>query len=123
MKSMKSRRILLGSIAIFAAASSASLPGQTPTPTSTPPATSAGDPIIQTKFTADPAPMVHDGVVYLYTGHDEDDATHFTMHDWQCYSSTDMVNWTALPPPALANDRCVSTNSVNGSGRFFRLTK
>src|SRR5690554_7389642 len=31
-------------------------------------------PIVQTKFTADPAPMVHDGTVYLYISHDEDDA-------------------------------------------------
>lgn len=51
-------------------------------------------PVVQTKFTADPAPLVHDGVVYLYTGHDEDDARGFRMLDWQCYSSTDMVNWT-----------------------------
>ena len=34
----------------------------------------ASNPIVQTSFTADPAPMVHDGVVYLYTSHDEDDA-------------------------------------------------
>jgi hypothetical protein len=32
----------------------------------------AGAAIIQTRFTADPAPLVHDGVVYLYTSHDED---------------------------------------------------
>jgi arabinoxylan arabinofuranohydrolase len=51
-------------------------------------------PVVQTKFTSDPAPLVHDGVVYLYTGHDEDDARGFRMLDWQCYSSTDMVNWT-----------------------------
>jgi arabinoxylan arabinofuranohydrolase len=54
----------------------------------------ADNPIVQTSFTADPAPMVHDGTVYLYTGHDEDDATGFKMFDWRCYSSTDMVNWT-----------------------------
>lgn len=54
----------------------------------------ASDPIIQTRFTADPAPMVHDGVVYLYTSHDEDDAADFKMLDWRLYSSTDMVNWT-----------------------------
>jgi hypothetical protein len=58
----------------------------------------AADPIVQTKFTADPAPMVHDGVLYLYTSHDEDDApegpANFLMRDWQCYSSTDLVNWT-----------------------------
>jgi len=54
----------------------------------------ADNPIIQTKFTADPAPLVHDGVVYLYTTHDEDDAKGFKMFDWMLYSSTDMVNWT-----------------------------
>ena len=27
-------------------------------------------PVVQTKFTADPAPMVHNGTVYLYTSHD-----------------------------------------------------
>jgi hypothetical protein len=55
---------------------------------------SADNPIVQTCFTADPAPLVHDGVVYLYTGHDEDDATGFKMFDWKCFTSTDMVNWT-----------------------------
>jgi hypothetical protein len=57
-------------------------------------AASAENPIVQTRFTADPAPLVHDGVVYLYAGHDEDDAEGFKMLDWRLYSSTDMVNWT-----------------------------
>lgn len=53
-------------------------------------------PIVQTIFTADPAPLVHDGILYLYTGHDEDDApdSRFVMHDYQCFTTTDMVNWT-----------------------------
>ena len=46
-------------------------------------AAGADNPIIQTRFTADPAPMVHDGVVYLYAGHDEDDADGFKMRDWR----------------------------------------
>jgi arabinoxylan arabinofuranohydrolase len=56
----------------------------------------AQNPIIQTNYTADPAPMVHNGTVYLYTSHDEDSTVRnfFTMNDWRCYSSTDMVNWT-----------------------------
>jgi len=56
----------------------------------------AQNPIIQTVFTADPAPLVHDDTVYLYTGHDEDDAPDrgFKMFDWKCYTSTDMANWT-----------------------------
>lgn len=62
------------------------------------PLAQAALPIIQTKFTADPAPFVHDGVVYLYTTHDEDDApagmARFLMREWLLYTSTDMVNWT-----------------------------
>lgn len=50
-------------------------------------------PIIQTKYTADPAPYVHGDTVYLYTTHDEDNAEGFKMRDWLLYTSTDMVNW------------------------------
>lgn len=51
-------------------------------------------PVIQTKYTADPAPMVYNDTVFLYTTHDEDDAEGFKMQDWLLYTSTDMVNWT-----------------------------
>ncbi|RJE74524.1 glycoside hydrolase family 43 protein [Reichenbachiella sp. MSK19-1] len=54
----------------------------------------AQNPIIQTNYTADPAPMVYNGKVYLYTSHDEDNSTWFTMDDWRLYTSEDMVNWT-----------------------------
>jgi len=54
----------------------------------------AQNPIIQTVYTADPAPMVYKDTVYLYTGHDEDRANYFEMKDWRCFSTTDMVNWT-----------------------------
>ncbi len=54
------------------------------------------NPIIQTVYTADPAPVVHDGTLYLYTSHDEDKLVKnfFTMKDWRCFSTTDVVNWT-----------------------------
>ena len=55
-------------------------------------------PIIQTSFTADPAPMVYNDTVYLYTSHDDDNAPpgqgRFLMKEWLLYTSTDMVNWT-----------------------------
>ena len=56
----------------------------------------AQNPIVQTYYTADPAPLVYNGTVYLYTSHDEDSTVKnfFTMYDWRCYSTTDMVNWT-----------------------------
>jgi len=59
----------------------------------------AQNPIIQTIYTADPAPLVHNDTVYLYTGHDEDSSTWFTMKDWRCFSSTDMINWTHRGSP------------------------
>ena len=54
----------------------------------------AQNPIIQTKYTADPAPLVYHDTVFLYTRHDEDAACGFIMRDWLRYTSTDMVNWT-----------------------------
>ncbi|WP_437518576.1 family 43 glycosylhydrolase [Sorangium sp. So ce1099] len=56
----------------------------------------ADNPIVQTSYTADPAPMVHEGRLYLYTSHDEDVSVNnfYTMNDWRLYSTTDMVNWT-----------------------------
>lgn len=54
----------------------------------------AQNPIVQTMYTADPAPMVHDGKLFLYTSHDEDASTWFVMNEWKLYSTTDMVNWT-----------------------------
>lgn len=50
-------------------------------------------PLIQTKYTADPAPVVVGDTVYLYTTHDEDGARGFDMQNWLLYTSTDMVNW------------------------------
>lgn len=60
------------------------------------PACLAQVPIIQTVHTGDPAPMIHDGRLFLYAGHDEDTApdNRFVMHEFLCFSTTDMVNWT-----------------------------
>ena len=57
----------------------------------------AVNPIVQDVYTADPAPFAApDGKLYVYTSHDEDDTKNgfFTMYDWKCYSTEDMVNWT-----------------------------
>lgn len=66
----------------------------------------ADNPVVQTLYTADPAPMVHEGVLYLYTTHDEDVTVNnfFTMNDWRVYSSTDVVNWTDHGSPLHYQD-------------------
>lgn len=52
-------------------------------------------PIIQTKYTADPSPLLDNDTIYLYTSHDESDAEGFKMFDWLLFTTTDMVNWQA----------------------------
>ena len=90
----------------------------------------ADAPIIQTRFTADPAPLVHDGVVYLYTSHDEDDADGFKMLDWRLYSSTDMANWTDRGvvaslktfPWAVQSNDAWAPQVVARDGKFYLYT-
>ena len=56
----------------------------------------AVNPVVKTSFTPDPAPYVHNDTVYLFTGHDENDAQYFKMKDWQLFSTTDMVNLSLI---------------------------
>jgi len=87
----------------------------------------ADNPIIQTNFTADPAPMVHGDTVYLYAGHDEDDANDFNMRDWRLYSSKDMVNWTdhgvvaslSTFPWARQDNGAWAAKVVERNGKFY----
>ena len=64
----------------------------------------ANMPLVQTRFTADPAPVVIDGKVYLYTTHDNDGARGFQMFDWLLYVSDDLVNWQDYGPVASLDD-------------------
>ena len=45
-------------------------------------------------YGGDPAAMVDGDTVYLYTGHDTATGDSYVIPEWQCYSSTDMLNWT-----------------------------
>ena len=83
-------------------------------------------PIVQTRFTADPAPMVWGDTVFLYTSHDENDAEGFHMKDWLLYTSTDMANWTdhgtvaSLSDfPWAADDGAWAPQVVERGGRYF----
>jgi hypothetical protein len=54
---------------------------------------SADNPFVQTIYAPDPAPIVYNGRMYVFTGHDEDGSTTFNMNDWRLFSSSDMANW------------------------------
>ena len=83
------------------------------------------NPIVQTIYSTDPAPMVHGDRIYVYTGHDEAGADFFWMYDWHVYSSTDMVNWTDHGTPlslgsfTWADDRAWAPQCVERDGKFY----
>lgn len=90
----------------------------------------ADNPIVQNIYTADPAPMVSGDTMYLYTTHDEDVlvSNFYTMNDWKCYSTKDMVNWTDHGTILSKNDfawidqknpRAWAPQCVERNGKFY----
>ncbi|WP_211481694.1 glycoside hydrolase family 43 protein [Arachidicoccus rhizosphaerae] len=85
----------------------------------------AQNPIVQTCYTTDPAPMVYKDTVFVYTGHDENSAKYFEMKDWKVFSSTDMVNWTNRGTPlsvstfSWAKENAWAGQCIERNGKFY----
>lgn len=84
------------------------------------------NPIVQTCYSTDPAPLnVGDSVLYVFTGHDEARADFFWMQDWRVYSTRDMVNWQdhgsplALESFTWADDRAWASQCIERDGKFY----
>src|SRR5579863_3039204 len=95
-------------------------------------ASRADNPIVQTNYTSDPAPMVSGGAMYLITTHDENVAGQpcaavagYTLCRWFAYSSTDMVNWTDHGTVASwttfswAADAAWAPQGIPRNGKFY----
>lgn len=88
-------------------------------------AATAVNPIVQTCYTTDPAPMVCGDTLYVYTGHDENGADFFWMQEWRVYSTTDMVNWTdhgsplAIEDFSWGDDRAWAPQCIGRNGKFY----
>jgi hypothetical protein len=87
----------------------------------------ADNPIVQTNYTADPAPVVYGDTLYLYTSHDEDVTVDdfYTMNDWRLYSTEDMVNWTDHGSPAglstfnWSTDSAWAPQGISRNGQYY----
>ncbi len=53
----------------------------------------AANPIAPYLFTADPSARVFGDRLYIYTSHDESNATYFDMFDWRLFSTSDLAGW------------------------------
>jgi len=106
---MKIKRFLLGCLLIpFASAVSV-----------------AQNPVVQTHYSPDPAPMVYKGKVYMYTGDDIPGTNFYYMTKWRVHSSADMVNWTdhgvpiSLESFSWARDRAWAAQCIERKGKFY----
>ena len=87
----------------------------------------AQNPIIQTHYTTDPAPMVYGDTLYLYVGCDEPDAPRdsYLMREYRLYTTTDMVNWTDHGTPLKPSDFSWSAGDASAAqciprdGKFY----
>jgi DNA-binding NarL/FixJ family response regulator len=86
-------------------------------------------PIFGDAYTADPAPLVSGGRMYLYAGHDADDADSFKMPDWLCYSTADGTNWVShgvVASPTnyswAAENIAWAAQCVERGGKFYLYT-
>jgi beta-xylosidase len=81
-----------------------------------PVASFAANPVIQTMYTADPAPLVRDGTLYLFSSHDQDvgEKNNFNMKDWVLATTTDMVNWTQHGAIASLRDFPWAAKEISG---------
>jgi beta-xylosidase len=88
---------------------------------------SAGNPLFNHKYTADPAALVYKDKVYLYTGHDvaPPKENRYVMNEWLCFSTSDMVNWTEHPSPlnvkafAWAKGDAWASQVIERNGKFY----
>ncbi|KAI0392473.1 carbohydrate-binding module family 6 protein [Xylariaceae sp. FL0594] len=85
----------------------------------------ADNPIVQTIYTTDPAPVVVGDRLYVFTGHDEDGSTTYNMRNWHLYSTTDMANWQDHGSPlrledfSWANANAWAGQMVPRNGKFY----
>jgi len=86
-----------------------------------------GNPIFTDVYTADPAALVVSDTVFLYTGHDEakPPKEFYEMHEWLCFSSTDMKHWTKHGSPLntkafkWAKDDAWASQVIERDGKFY----
>ncbi|KAL7936140.1 carbohydrate-binding module family 6 protein [Trichoderma chlorosporum] len=85
----------------------------------------ADNPIVQTIYTADPAPIVYNNRLYCFTDHDLPNSSFFNMTDWRLFSTADMVNWQdhgvvmSLKTFSWASANAWAGQVINRNNKFY----
>lgn len=84
-----------------------------------------GNPFVKHMYTADPSAHVFNNRIYVYTSHDEDNATYFDMLDWHVFSSDNMLDWVdhgaifSLEDIEWANKWAWAPDCVERKGKYY----
>ena len=88
--------------------------------------TARKNPIISGRGVCDPHVHIFNDRAYLYASHDVPDGGHmFDMHDWEIWSSADLVNWermSVVRPESFGMGKsyqCWAVDAAQKDGKFF----
>ena len=85
------------------------------------------NPVVKSRFTPDPAPVVDGDWLYVFTGHDEPDARGYHMKDWQVFGTTNMTDWvdfgivmdTSTFKWARQGDKAWASQAIRRDGKWY----
>lgn len=64
-----------------------------------------GNPVVTHKYTCDPAPLVYNDTLFIFTGEDaKGGQSGYNIKNWCCFATTDMKNFIEYDIPLYAND-------------------
>ena len=85
------------------------------------------NPLVKTRFTADPAPYVDGEWLYVFMGHDDATARGYKMYDWSVVRTKDMKNWEDLGAvmsvretfPWARPDKAWASQVIKRNGKWY----
>lgn len=88
---------------------------------------SKGNPVITHKYTCDPAAIVHNDTLFIYTGEDfKGGQSGYKILNWCCFATTDMKNFWEYKTPLFANDfswnrgnHAYAAQVIERNGKFY----
>lgn len=81
----------------------------------------SGNPLFTHIHTADPAALVENDTLWLFTGHDaEGPHNNYAMRDWQLFSTNDLRHWTQHPTPLRIDDFAWATRKQAYAGHVAK---
>lgn len=82
---------------------------------------SKGNPVVTHKYTADPAALVHNDTLFLFTGQDANGGQiYYNIPNWCVFATTDMKTFVEFETPMKASDFSWATQNAAWAGQVVK---